>query len=134
MIARKSPKLRQVEPTKRVKKTAPAIPKAVLNQVRDGMREASRGVGSLYFEARVITNIPFMPGAQAQIDITKTAALHGFRFDGEDLVLSTTKIDRAKEDLVALQASLVAKGYKVWRYRISEVMLDSNNFDTLNLL
>lgn len=133
MITRKPKKFKQIEPTRVVKKTAPEIPKAVLNQVRDNMRGASRGLGSLYFEVRVVPGIPVLVG-QPHIELAKMAATHGFRFEGDDLVLNTTKVDRCREDLAALQLGLVAKGYKVWRYRISEVMMDSNNFDTLSLL
>ena len=122
-------------PVKTVKKTPVTLPKTVLNQVRDGMREASRGLGSLYFEGELLIDGLTLPVSQSSAaEIAKIASLHDFRITGDLLVLRSGKIDRVKDELENLAKALKDRGYNVWRYRISEVMMDSNNFDTLKLL
>lgn len=117
-----------------VKKTPVTLPKTVLNQVRDGMREASRGLGSLYFEARVVVNKQLVAGSAPHGAVARIAGKYGFRFDNDELVFSSTKLERVKEELVALHEGLKTDGFGIWRYWIGEVMMDSNNFDTLKLL
>lgn len=110
-------------------KKEPVLPKTVLNQVRDSMRDADRGLGSLYFEARVTadTNTSSVNPALAE--------RHEFasRADG-DLYFRASKLERVKEQLVNFVTVLRNSGVTVHRYWIVEVMIDSNNFDTLKLL
>lgn len=117
-----------------VKKTPVTLPKTVLNQVRDGMREASRGLGSLYFEARIVIDKQPAVGSNAFLELARMVGGHGFRFDNNDIYCNSTKLERIKGELTELHQKLSANGYKIWRYKISEVMMDSNNFDTLKLL
>jgi hypothetical protein len=118
---------------KTVKKTPVTLSKTVLNQVRDGMREASRGLGSLYFEARVLTNVSLLSQA-SHILLSKVGARHEFRLADGELTFCSSKLERVKEQTAALVEDLKKDKFEVWRYRIGEVMMDSNNFDTLKLL
>lgn len=93
------------------------------------MRDADRGLGSLYFEARVTA------GTNARSVNPALAERHEFasRADG-DLYFRASKLERVKEQLVDFVTVVRNSGITVHRYWIVEVMIDSNNFDTLKLL
>lgn len=114
---------------KTVKKSAPkkqpVLPKTVLNQVRDSMRDADRGLGSLYFEAHVFTENAVIH------QLVERNEFIGF---GGHLIFRASKLERVKKQLEDFVADLKRSGVVVTRYRIVEAMIDSNNFDTLKLL
>ena len=123
---------------KTVKKSAPkkqpALPKTVLNQVRDSMRDADRGLGSLYFVGRV--TLPVVFSDPSKTDVRVIAERNEFRLlgSGHALEFSSSKLDRVKEKVVALIEDLKKNKLSPERYLVSEVMIDSNNYDTLKLL
>ena len=115
-----------------------SVSKTTLNKLRDEMRESARGIGSLYFHAEVVIDNFTNPADWSLI--TSYARETEFKNDGISQLshpiytLSASDKDRVVEQTEAFIKKLRSGGYAIHRYKIAEVFLDSNNWDTLKVL